>query len=399
MSFKNNIKVNASSLVGLKAELFKKQQEFQKERLENSNVVKAKSAPKKPSLWSKKNAGVNQRAAKDQEAASEDKKSLDKSRASLEAKSKLYDEMTKANYIPDEDGSGRFLVDFEQKALSKIKNQSQKSDEEEDVIDNDNIPEPAGPQEEWVDYVDSLGRSRRCMRKDLADLIAMDKELVGPEKGMKEDETDENPQLLSSDMYREMLRKKWEKEEEDALNRPSGPVHYQNVRYDEVRDMGVGYFQFAKDVSQRSKQMEALETLRDETVDQRARREKLKEKRKAAMNARLEKIKQRKRMKGELIEDEEEVKVEVKKEEETITTEAALPTTSIGQKLTTHTKIREWDLDKDPSDFPKNKWRTDRSQERDPMFAPPSVYNSQKSYNHSKGNNFNNHRKKDDYLL
>lgn len=30
-----------------------------------------------------------------------------------------------------------------------------------------------------VDYVDSLGRSRRCMRKDLPDLLEMDKNLQG----------------------------------------------------------------------------------------------------------------------------------------------------------------------------------------------------------------------------
>ncbi|XP_071955196.1 coiled-coil domain-containing protein 174-like [Antedon mediterranea] len=385
MSFKRNINVNASSLVGLKAELFKKQQEFQKERLENSGVKKATPIAKKPSIWNKKNAGVAQRATKDQEKASEERKDLDKSRVSLEAKTKLYDEMTKGNHIPDEDGSGRFLVDFEQKALSKIKQQSHYS---EDVISNDNIPDPAGPEEEWVDYVDSLGRSRRCMRKDLPELMAMDKELVGPQTEPNED--DENPDLMSSDMYREMLRKKWEKEEEEALNRPSGPVHYQNVRYDEVRDMGVGYFKFSKEELHRTKQMEALETLRDETIDQRARRERLREKRKAAINARLEKVKQRKRLKGELVEDDkEEVKTEDETKVEEAVLETALPTTSFrerptltssfGQRPATQTKIREWDLDKDPSEFVKNKWKTDRSKERDPLFAPPSIYQCHKS--------------------
>ena len=34
-----------------------------------------------------------------------------------------------------------------------------------------------------VDYVDSLGRSRRCLRKDLPDLKAMDADLSGRPEG------------------------------------------------------------------------------------------------------------------------------------------------------------------------------------------------------------------------
>ena len=33
-------------------------------------------------------------------------------------------------------------------------------------------------------------------------------------------------------MYREMLRKKWEQEEEEAAKKGPGPVHYQNVKFD-----------------------------------------------------------------------------------------------------------------------------------------------------------------------
>lgn len=37
---------------------------------------------------------------------------------------------------------------------------------------------------------------------------------------------------MSHDMRREMLRQKWEKEEQEALNRPVGPTHYANVQFD-----------------------------------------------------------------------------------------------------------------------------------------------------------------------
>jgi len=38
--------------------------------------------------------------------------------------------------------------------------------------------------------------------------------------------------LMSADMKRELQRQEWEREAEEALSRPVGPVHYANVRYD-----------------------------------------------------------------------------------------------------------------------------------------------------------------------
>lgn len=38
--------------------------------------------------------------------------------------------------------------------------------------------------------------------------------------------------LLSDDMRRELMRKKWEQEVQDALDKPVGPVHYQDVLVD-----------------------------------------------------------------------------------------------------------------------------------------------------------------------
>lgn len=40
------------------------------------------------------------------------------------------------------------------------------------------------------------------------------------------------PTLLSEDMRRELQRQKWEKEEEEAMKGPVGPVHYQNIQFD-----------------------------------------------------------------------------------------------------------------------------------------------------------------------
>eukprot|EP00057_Strongylocentrotus_purpuratus_P032071 XP_786551.2 PREDICTED: coiled-coil domain-containing protein 174 [Strongylocentrotus purpuratus] len=344
MNKSSKINVNASSLVGLKAELFKKQEQLKRDRLQpggsTSSNKNRHGESKKPSIWNKKNSGVQGRAEKDLEQLAEERDELDNARNKLEAKAMFYEKMTKEGYLPDGDSEERFLVDFERKALDKkeaFKHRVEELENEED------IPPPANPGEEWVNYTDTLGRSRRCMRKDLPNLISMDKKLNPqvynePEKKHVEEKKDDLPDLMSNDMYREMLRKKWEEEEEEAAKGPLVSTHFQNVKYDEVRDMGVGYFDFSKDKNQRNQQMETLQLLRDETLGQRERREKLKLKRKAAMKARLEKIKERKRAKGEVIEDEEEEEEEEKKKDDRLT-EAAEETKPVKKS-----EVREWDV-------------------------------------------------------
>lgn len=36
--------------------------------------------------------------------------------------------------------------------------------------------------------------------------------------------------LLSEDMRRELQRQEWEREEEEAMQRPVGPIHYEDMR-------------------------------------------------------------------------------------------------------------------------------------------------------------------------
>lgn len=40
----------------------------------------------------------------------------------------------------------------------------------------------------------------------------------------------EKKTLLSEDMRRELQRQEWEREEEEALKRPMGPIHYEDIR-------------------------------------------------------------------------------------------------------------------------------------------------------------------------
>ncbi|XP_058701263.1 coiled-coil domain-containing protein 174 [Poecile atricapillus] len=390
---KKPLDVAASSLVDLKAELFRKQEEFKKEKLLKDAGVFAKPRTfnKKPNIWAKQNTGVVNRAAKDVEQKAEEQDILDKSRKKLEEKAKLYEKMVKGDF-PDEETEDLYLVDFTQKIIDKQhevqelhqseaagKTSERDTDEEETQLEAD-IPPPEDPDEEWVDYVDFLGRSRRCMKKDLPSLLKMDQELQG-----KRQEPDGNT-LLSEDMRRELQRQQWEKEEEEALRKPMGPIHYEDIRENEARQLGVGYFAFSRDQELRHKQRATLDMLREQTLDQRNKREQLKEKRKAALDARLSKLRARKikKLREAGLEEEAEklengeVKGAAEEPEPPKVTAASRKVEVIIQERR-DTKpgvpyVREWDKGKELMFGQWEKKQEELRDERDPEFAPPSNY-------------------------
>lgn len=98
--------------------------------------------------------------------------------------------------------------------------------------------------------MDCLGRTRKCMRKDLEFLKSKDEELrkaAGDREGVRTKEVpkmqekpaetekenaefSENSEMLSADMRSQLIRRKWEKQEEE-LTRKSD-IHYQDVLFD-----------------------------------------------------------------------------------------------------------------------------------------------------------------------
>nr|XP_061785680.1 coiled-coil domain-containing protein 174-like isoform X2 [Nerophis lumbriciformis] len=371
--------VTASSLVDLKAELYRKQEQFKQERLGQEHSSAGYKAPKvkKPNVWNKQNSGVSARADKDAEQLAEEQQSIDNARSKLEEKAKLYEQMTKGDF-PDEETEGLYLVDFAQKIIDK-RREGRAESEDEETRRLSPIPPPQNPDEEWVDFVDALGRSRRCMKKDLPDFKKLDQDLHG--NGVPTDKT-----LLSEDMRRDLQRQEWEREEEEAMKKPVGPIHYEDIRAQEARDLGVGYFAFAQDEENRAKQRKTLDMLRDQTTDQRSKRERLKEKKKAILQARLAKIKQRKiKAKGGVVSEEEPVEEEKEEEEDEMAPSPPPPEVSILKKVEVEIQerrdtkpgvpyVREWDRGKE-SMF--SQWKGRRQEERDSEFAPPSAYFSE----------------------
>lgn len=384
---KKPLEVAASSLVDLKAELYRKQEQFKREKIGQENAeagLKTKVTSKKPNIWTKQNAGVSARAAKDAEQLAEEQVSLDAARRKLEEKARLYEQMTKGDF-PDEETEALYLVDFTQKIIDKNRETlTQKEKEDEDKASLSPIPPPQNPDEEWVDYIDALGRSRRCMKKDLPSFVKMDQDLKG--KGIVlNDKT-----LLSEDMRRDLQRQEWEREEEEAMKRPVGPIHYEDIRAQEARELGVGYFAFSQDQEQRRKQRETLDMLRDQTTDQRTKRERLKEKRNAILQARLAKVRQRKMKKAKLdgTEGDEQKEEENLGEEEEDEPVGPFPQSDVPSEASILKKVeveiqerrdtkpgvphvREWDRGKE---FMFKEWKSRRRDERDTEFAPPSAY-------------------------
>lgn len=94
-------------------------------------------------------------------------------------------------------------------------------------------------------------------------------------------------------MRRDLLRKKWEEEEEANLTKRD--IHYQDVLFDEARTHGAGFYKFDKDKSARSAQQDELANLHQETEEARAQAEQKKSEKRSAMKARLKKVRDRKR--------------------------------------------------------------------------------------------------------
>ncbi|KAI5615011.1 coiled-coil domain-containing protein 174, partial [Silurus asotus] len=385
---KKQYNVTASSLVDLKAELYRKQEAFKQEKLTQDTGSASKphssSNTKKPSVWSKQNQGVAARAQKDVEKTAEEEQNLDKSRQKLEEKARLYEQMTKGDF-PDEETEDLYLVDFTQKIIDQ-KRAGQNRGVEPGDRDGEGldvriaIPPPQSAEEEWVDYVDALGRSRKCLRKDLPQFQKMDQDLQG-KRAVGADRT-----LLSDDMRREMQREQWEREEEEQMKRPVGPIHYENIRDQEARDLGVGYYAFSHEEDQRKKQRETLDMLRDQTAEQRTKREHLKEKRKSVLEARLAKIRMRKMKKSKMEpgaeENDEEALVKDDQDVPEDVIETPPPAEAAVKKVEVEIQerkdsrpgaphVREWDRGKE---FSWGQWTTRRRDERDSEFAPPSSY-------------------------
>lgn len=249
MNMTKKINVNFSSLVGLKAELLRKQAEVNEARLKTEPNNMPPLTKKKTKKTVTDSSEENSKRSRD----SEDIVAHKKSKLMLEAKARLYERLKKSKNNND-----KFLVDF--------KNKLDESEEEfVDEIINEEYP--IEPEENWVEYQDCFGRTRKCLREDLPHMQKKD-ELIKQEvmkKHFDEDKEEEKDQYLIQEKEPEIeiMRRKWEEQTQKLADKVD--IHYQDVLFDEARTHGVGYYAFSQDEEERVKQQENLTKLRKET--------------------------------------------------------------------------------------------------------------------------------------
>jgi len=413
------LQADATSLADLKAEMVRKKAEaVQNKQKGNFRPEKRDGDSKKANIWSKENTGVLARMQKDMENAKEEERTWQHSRSVMERKSRIYNSL-KAGKGRSEIANN-FLVEFDKKSDSD-------SDSDDDRERDYDYPAD-GEGDEWVEYTDSLGRTRTCMRKDLKRLQSKntntEKRRDRSSSSSSEDEDEakhkddkkDEPDLLSEDMRRQILREKWEKEEMENLEKDS--LHYSDVRYDEARAHGAAFYAFSRDEQTRAKEQVTLKKFHEETDAARKEKEIKAEKRKQEMADRIRKIKAKKREKLGLppLEDETGSKIENNYEE--INSNADF-TKSVSDGLKMFRKnqeeeekrkneirrrenLRDWDVGKDGLDDMKKEWKVltqqewlaKQRQQRTAEFAPPTAFNEAKNILKRKDKDFFDNKSK-----
>ncbi|XP_077279360.1 uncharacterized protein LOC143906886 [Temnothorax americanus] len=254
MNMTKKINVNFSSLVGLKAELLRKQAEVNEAKLKTEPVTALPlfGKTKKKSKKTVANGRAEEKAERPMD--SEDRVAHKKSKLMLEAKARLYERLKKSKTNND-----KFLVDFENNV----------DEPDQDVADETRNEEyPLEPEETWVEYQDCFGRTRKCLREDLPHMRKKDDSIKQEimKKHLGEEEEEENKEQYSArekEPEIEIMRRKWEEQTRKLVDKAD--IHYQDILFDEARAHGVGYYAFSQDEEERTKQQENLANLRKET--------------------------------------------------------------------------------------------------------------------------------------
>jgi len=391
------LQADSTSLADLKAELHRKKGEAKSNKIRgNFRPEKASDGEKKTNIWSKKNTGLIVRMQRDLEKKKEEERSYERARYMLEKKTKLYESMKKGK--GNSSIADNFLVDF-----------NGGIEEEDDFDDLENIDYPAQRSgEEWVEFTDALGRTRKCMKKDLKELQRQGKDMVREEE--EEQETGEGlrkeePDMLSADMRMDLLRQKWEQQEMENLTKES--LHYNDVRFDEARSHGAGFYNFSGEEDKRIQEQKTLRKLHEETDEMRRLKERKAEKRKKDMSDRIKKIKAKRREKLGLApesddESDHEDNENAEGSEDENQAEDITKSVMEGLKMfrrnneemerqrnqairEASSQARDWDRDKEcPDDdlgrskewkvLSQDQWNSQKREERNPDFAPPTAY-------------------------
>lgn len=289
MNATKKINVNFSSLVGLKAELLRKQTEVNEAKLRAeiiNSIPKLKKKSKKPKKDTDKDKDSQNVTDVDEINAHK------KSKLVLETKTRLYDRLKKSKHNND-----NFLVDFENKPDEPDDERPPSDDEVDDstAFDDD---------DDWIEYQDCFGRTRKCLREDL--ILMQEKDDLIKQKIMNKakdspnstETTEQSPVIEEKEPEIEIMRRKWEEQSQKLADKAN--IHYQDILFDEARAHGVGYYAFSQDEEERIKQQENLINLRKDTERKQKEMKELKEMRDKMEQNRLKAARIRQRIRAGL---------------------------------------------------------------------------------------------------
>ncbi|XP_055382868.1 coiled-coil domain-containing protein 174 [Condylostylus longicornis] len=318
---KKKIDVNTFSLNQLKAELLRKQEEVKKAKVERPiEKFVPKKAEEKPKVQKDKiDKTSKEKEVKKNYEEYEDSAAFEKAKRVLQAKAKFYDKMVASGGNLNSDDN--CLVLFNKKKQDNkpdpvftYDDDNDDDDEEDNDNNNKNKAETTGQNDvetfeklprnvessdtsfigeyeateagdDWVEYTDCLGRTRKCLRKDFVFCKQKDSELA---KNIQPREVVPNPSSTnqvpvaappgsmssleaSVRTKYEAMKTNWENKEKENLEKEF--IHYQDVFFDEARQHGVGYYAFSTDDEERARQLRELYELRAETLEEQNKRE------------------------------------------------------------------------------------------------------------------------------
>uniref|UniRef100_A0A915I2Q5 CCDC174 alpha/beta GRSR domain-containing protein n=1 Tax=Romanomermis culicivorax TaxID=13658 RepID=A0A915I2Q5_ROMCU len=342
-------------LVDLKAELYKKRQDFAQKKAQNAQSINSEGFLNsvKKTIFDSSGSKKQQEVVCELPLNNEEEKKLDQSRKKLIEKAAIYDKLSSGDSFKgllDDEGKSLCLVDFDRKRqqcansddesvaktceqnICQIEPSCSRETLQKHVSDDDDVCS----EDEFVEFIDSFGRTRRCMRKDL-------------QKFKDNDAKTSSVQTAS-------VKRGNSHEDESRLDKPATEsskqepnfVHYQHVSKDEIWDRGAGYYQFSSDEVERQQQMNRLNELRQQTREKRHSVEQLKEKRRKLMAQRLEKVKERKKLNIDLSIESKEQNNDIDLNDIELPGEAAIEAkrVRIEKEVSRAEHVRPWDVGK-----------------------------------------------------
>ncbi|KAG1905272.1 uncharacterized protein F5891DRAFT_1008473 [Suillus fuscotomentosus] len=253
--------VSASSFFDLKAEIAKKEDEFARTKAAGGSkytVGGVKRPDKKPTVWSRSNKGVHNRAARDIELEEVSKVTIESGRAVLERKAKIYEKLRKGKSggLTDKQYEA-LLVDFDSRGPS-----DHFESDSDDMDESLTVPEqPQDDDDPIIEYEDEFGRQRTGRRSEVPRHLL-------PRSEDTEPIPDEDKDVIYNPVnYFPVFEPSAERIQavQDAYSEDNNPLssHYDASK--EVRAKGAGYYQFSGDEETRRQQMEELQSARIET--------------------------------------------------------------------------------------------------------------------------------------